>query len=117
MRADPIPLPGDWDEPPFSNGTMGEIWTWNVCGAGDGCVHDSTYGQHIGPTEAQCPLITLSFFGTWPQEWERRTVTTSHGSYETPGACSEFSEVPVDADPVVAVDLFGRFNTEPRVEP
>lgn len=113
MRTDPTPEPGDLDQSPFSNGTEGEIWTANVCGHGDGCIHDSTYGQsdeELG-AEVNCPLITLSFFGVWPHEWERRRVpfTTVEGVesyYETPGDCSEFTdELPTPKpDPVV----FGR---------
>ena len=121
MRTDPSPLPGDHDEPPFSNGTEGEIWMASVCGAGEGCIHDSLFGN----TEADrdCPLITLSLFGVWPREWEREAVNwtsqdgSKSGTYHRAGACSEFAdEQPIETpDPVVAVNLFGQYDAEPEV--
>lgn len=117
MRADPTPEPGDRDRPPFSNGTMGETWTANVCGSGDGCIHDTSYGQsdEYGD-EWFCPLITLSMMGVWPHEWAEREVVTSTGSYTVPGDCSEYTDVhPVEQpEPVIAVDLFGIYAAEPR---
>lgn len=122
MRTDPTPEPGDYDERPFSNGTEGDMWTWNVCGFGEGCIHDSTYGQADDemPAEVHCPLITLSLFGTWPHEWKRETHTWEiggkTGSYDRPGACSEFTEEwpkPAPEPPVVAVNLFGQYDAEP----
>ena len=122
MRTDPTPEPGDLDERPFSNGTEGEMWLAGVCGAGEGCIHDSIYGQadEEMPAEVHCPLITLSLFGVWPHEWavERVHFTTIAGEntfYTRPGDCSEFTdEVPVQQpDPVVAVDLFGTYSAEP----
>lgn len=121
MRTDPTPLPGDFDERPFSNGTEGEIWTANVCGAGEGCIHDSLYGQADDEfsAEVHCPLITLSMFGVWPREWKREAVNwqigDSSGTYHRPGECSEFTdELPVaEPDPVIAVDLFGTYAAEP----
>lgn len=118
MREDPIPEPGDRAVRPFSNGTEWEIWSAKVCGAGEGCIHDSTYGQpteHPLDTEANCPLITLALMETWPHEWKVRTVTYAGGSYETPGECSEFTETePLEqAEPVLSVDLFGEYNHEP----
>ena len=122
MRAQPAPLPGDLDRSPFSNGTQWEIWSANVCGAGEGCIHDSTFGQsdeELG-AEVNCPLITLSLMQVWPKEWEVRKVpfTTVDGGesfYETPGACTEFrDDLPAEQpDPVIAVDLFGTYAAEP----
>jgi hypothetical protein len=121
MRELPTPEPGDLDRAPFSNGTDGDIWTSNVCGAGQGCIHDSTYGQWDEELNAEvhCPLITLSYLQVWPHEWERREITTPHGSYTAPGACSEYADdLPgPDPDPVVAVDLFGEYAHEPMATP
>lgn len=121
MRADPTPMPGDRDERPFSNGTEGELWLANICGAGDGCIHDSDHGQGDPDDETWCPLITLSLYGVWPREWEREAVEwqigDASGTYYRPGACSEFTDkVPVvGPDPVIAVDLFGEYAAEPEV--
>lgn len=114
MRPDPTPLPGDRDRRPFSNGTMGEIWTANHCG--QGCLEDSFYGAaERDEGDVNCPLITLSMINVWPREWEFETVMTEHGAYELVGDCSEFRDTePVATEPgVIAVDLFGVFNEEP----
>lgn len=122
MRQHPTPMPGDLDRAPFSNATMAETWLASVCGAGEGCIHDSTYGQDDEEldAEANCPLITLSMVQVWPREWERlkipfTTVDGDESHYETPGACSEFTDdLPVEQpDPVIAVDLFGEYAAEP----
>lgn len=114
MRAEPTPEPGDRAKAPFSNGTMGEMFLGNVCAAGRGCVHDSTWGQADPEGETyDCPLITLSLFGVWPREWPDDPSV----SYSTPGSCTEFTEdwpEPPGEPPVVAVDLFGVFQAEPR---
>lgn len=117
MREHPTAEPGDYDEPPFSNGTEGEMWIGAVCGAGKGCIHDSTYGQGDPNDETWCPLITLSLFGVWPHEWERETVEwqigEASGSYERPGACAEYAEDPEPEPGPVSVDLFGTYAEEP----
>lgn len=121
MRSDPTPEPGDMDRRPFSNGTEGEMWLWNVCGAGGGCIHDSDHGS-APEAETWCPLITLSLSGVWPHEWavEEVPFTSVDGMemhYTRPGDCSEFTDEPpvVLPDPVVAVDLFGTYSAEPEV--
>jgi len=129
VRENPTPEPGDRDRRPFSNGSEGETWTYNVCGGGRdglGCIHDSAYGQadeELG-AEVHCPLITLSMLGVWPHEWpaERVTWTDQQGVehyYERPGMCSEYAdELPAATDPpVIAVDLFGVYAAEPADTP
>jgi hypothetical protein len=121
VRTDPTPEPGDYDEVPFSNGTEWETWSANVCGAGDGCIHDSTYGQadEEMPAEVNCPLITLAMIGVWPHEWPRHAVDwqigDKSGTYYRPGVCAEFCDhIPTPKpDPVVAIDLFGTYAQEP----
>lgn len=117
MREHPTPEAGDWEKAPFSNGTEGELWTHNVCGAGDGCIRDEVFGA--GPAGADCPLITLSFMGVWPHEWERVEVhfTTTAGepsTYHRPGDCAEFTDLEPGPPPVVTVDLFGEYRPEPE---
>lgn len=120
MREHPTPEPGDRDQRPFSNSTEAEIWTASVCGGL--CIHDTSYGadDEYGD-ERYCPLISLSMMGVWPHEWARDPVTwdDKHGGthvYHRPGDCSEFAdEFPVSTEPpVIAVDLFGIYNAEPR---
>ena len=121
MRTEPNPRPGDLARAPFSNATDAEIWLSNVCGAGKGCVHDSMYGQEDDyGDEIHCPLITLSMMQVWPHEWERVRVpfTTVEGVdtyYQRPGDCTEYTDTypTPQPDPVIAVDLFGEFQTEP----
>lgn len=120
MRAEPTPEPGDRDERPFSNGTEGDMWLSSVCGAGAGCIHDSTYGQGDPNDETWCPLITLSLIGVWPHEWEHEAVEwqigEKSGTYYRTGGCSEFTDEPIvlQPDPVVAIDLFGTYSAEPN---
>lgn len=56
------------DEPPFSNGTEWEIWSYNVCMGGTNherrCVNDDGADEGNG-----CPLILLSMIGKTPAEW------------------------------------------------
>lgn len=112
MRTDPTPEPGDRDERPFSNGTMGEIGLYNMCQ--ESCIHDSIYGappENSLDTETHCPLITLSMLGVTPHEWSAKPGYEVYG----PTMCSEFTTTgPVDPGPVVvAVDLFGVYQQEP----
>jgi hypothetical protein len=118
MRTDPTPEPGDRDEVPFSDGTEWDTWSANVCGAGKGCIHDSTYGQADDemPAEVNCPLITIALYHVWPHEWARREVTTKYGSYTVAGECSEYAEdfpEPVPEPGPITVDLFGTYAEEP----
>jgi hypothetical protein len=84
MRAEPVKEDGDRDEVPFSNGTSFDIWAYNVCGAGTGCVHDSDHGNpDVGP-DKWCPLITLALMHVWPKEWPEE-----NGS---PSGCNEYEE-------------------------
>lgn len=110
MRTDPVVEPGDRDEPPFSNGTMGEIGLHNMCQ--EACIHDSTYGapsENTLDTETHCPLITLSLLGVTPHEWSEEPGKEWAG----PVVCSEFTtEVPSKPGPL-AVDLFGVYQHEP----
>jgi hypothetical protein len=63
IRADA--LPGS----PFSNMTGFEVWAFHNCEAGNGCLHDSTWGGAPQNPEVLCPLITVSLLEKTPREW------------------------------------------------
>ena len=83
MRTDVEIAANAPDGVPFSNMTSFEVWAANNCERSSGCVHDDAWGS--GPEGANCPLITVSLDGKWPQEWPNVDGE--------PGACTEFEEV------------------------
>jgi hypothetical protein len=68
------------DRPPFSNGSMWEIWSYRNC---ERCVND---GMGAGDDELQCPLILVALTGRTPAEWADGNPPL--GDY----ACSLFRE-------------------------
>ena len=77
----PLPSYGEaWesaaDKPPFSNGSMGEIWSYGNC---ERCVND---GMGAGDDEPQCPLILVALMGRTPAGWTDRNPPL--GDYACP---------------------------------
>jgi hypothetical protein len=108
MRTDPTPEPGDRDQRPFSNSDHGEYWLGNVC-AGT-CIHDAQYGlrgEELGSLDPSCPLITLAMVGVTPHDWVK------DGELGTTCASYEDGDRTPAPEPVVAVDLFGVYASEP----
>jgi hypothetical protein len=54
------------DRPPFSNGSMWEIWSHRNC---ERCASD---GMGAGEDQPQCPLILVALMGRTPAEWTDR---------------------------------------------
>jgi hypothetical protein len=71
---------------PFSNGTEGEVWTYQWCGR---CLREAPYRSGLKGSTG-CPLILVALSGRTPSEWLEQRDENGLYSMEDQYHCIEF---------------------------